>query len=84
MSELSPTPSFIESAGTVDAEHQIPPGRKLPTRLLCERFNVCDRTIARWQLDPKLGFPSPIVINGRKYYDENKVVQWERDQASKP
>jgi hypothetical protein len=83
MSELSPTPSFIECAGNVDAEHRLSSGRKLPTRLLCERFNVCDRTIARWQIDPKLGFPSPIVINGRKYFDENKIAQWERDRASK-
>ena len=57
-------------------------GRKLPTRLLCERFNVCDRTIARWQFDPKMG-SSPIVTHGRKYFDENKIVQWERDQVSK-
>jgi hypothetical protein len=83
MSELSLTPSLIESVGTVDEKNLFPPGRKLPTRLLCERFNVCDRTIARWQLDPKLGFPSPILINGRKYFDENKVAQWEREQVSK-
>jgi hypothetical protein len=83
MSELAPTPSSIEGAGTIDADTLLPPGRKLPTRLLCERFNVCDRTIARWQLDPKLRFPSPTLINGRKYFDENKLVQWERDQASK-
>ena len=83
MSEFLPAPSLVESVGTVNTENLSHPSRKLPTRLLCERFNVCDRTIARWQLDPKLGFPSPIVINGRKYFDENKVVQWERDQVSK-
>jgi hypothetical protein len=81
MSELLPTPSLDEDAGHVNAS--APPGRKLPTRLLCDRFNVCDRTIARWQLDPKLGFPSPTVINGRKYFDENKIAQWEREQISK-
>jgi len=78
MSELPPTPAFV-----VAAENPLPPGPKLPTRLLCKRFNVCDRTIARWQNDPRLGFPSPIVINGRKYFDENEIVQWERDRASK-
>jgi hypothetical protein len=57
MSEHSPTPSFVEDVvSSVAAEDPLPPGRKLPTRLVCERFNVCDRTIARWQLDPKLGF----------------------------
>jgi hypothetical protein len=84
MPELPPTPFFVENGvANIDAGNPLPPGRKLPTRLLCERFNVCDRTIARWQLDPKLGFPSPILINGRKYFDENKIAQWEREQASK-
>jgi hypothetical protein len=39
-------------------------GRKLPTRLVCERYGVCDRTIARWQANPELNFPQPTVING--------------------
>jgi hypothetical protein len=77
MSELSQTPSFAT------AENSLPSGPKLPTKLVCKRFNVCDRTIARWQRDPKLGFPSPILINGRKYFDENEIVQWERERASK-
>jgi hypothetical protein len=84
MSEHSPTPSLVvDIVGSVAADNPLPPGRKLPTRLLCERFNVCDRTIARWQLDPKLCFPSPILINGRKYFDESEIAQWERDQAWK-
>jgi hypothetical protein len=83
MSEQSPTPSYIKAVvGSAEGGHPSPPGRKLPTRLLCKHFNVCDRTISRWQNDPKLGFPSPIVINGRKYFDETEVKQWERDRSS--
>jgi hypothetical protein len=84
MSELPPTsPDIKNVVGSVEGGNPSSSGRKLPTRLLCKRFNVCDRTITRWQLDPKLGFPSPIVINGRKYFDENEIVRWERDRASK-
>jgi hypothetical protein len=56
-------------------------GRKLPTRLVCERYNVCDRTIARWERDPNLGFPQPVIINGRKYHDEDRLTDWDRANA---
>ena len=32
-------------------------GRKLPSRLVCERYSICGRTLSRWEqateLDPK-------------------------------
>jgi hypothetical protein len=55
-------------------------GRKLPTRLVCARYCVCDRTIARWERDPNLKFPQPTVINSRKYYDEDALNEWDRAQ----
>ena len=57
-------------------------GQKLPTGFLCKRFKVVDRTISRWQADPRLNFPKPIIINRRKYFDENEIVAWERARAS--
>jgi len=57
-------------------------GQKLPTRDLCKRFKVVDRTISRWQGNPELNFPKPVVINGRKYFDEGEIVVWERARAS--
>jgi len=48
-----------------------PLGRKLPTRLMCERYGVVDRTINRWE---KTGvIPQAEWINGRKYWDEERV-----------
>jgi hypothetical protein len=58
-------------------------GRKVPTRGVCTRYGVCDRTIARWERDEKLSFPQPTVINGRKYFDEDALNDWERAHASK-
>ena len=57
-------------------------GRKLPTRLVCERYNVCDRTIARWQANPELNFPKPVVINNRKYFDDDQMTAWDRSRAA--
>jgi len=56
-------------------------GRKLPTRQVCALFGVCDRTIARWERDPDLGFPRPTVINGRKYFNEDALTEWSRAQV---
>jgi hypothetical protein len=58
-------------------------GRKLPTRHVCARYSVCDRTIARWERDSDLSFPQPTVINGRKYYDENALTEWDRVQVTR-
>jgi predicted DNA-binding transcriptional regulator AlpA len=53
------------------------PGRKLLTRHLIERYRVSDRTIDRWIRDPSLGFPRPTVINGRKFWDEAEIDQFD-------
>ncbi len=58
-------------------------GRKVPTRGVCTRYGVCDRTVARWEKDEALNFPQPTLINGRKYFDEDALNAWERAQASK-
>jgi hypothetical protein len=56
---------------------------KLPTRLVAERYNVSDRTVARWQRDPDLNFPQPLVVNGRKYFAESELTAWDRANASR-
>jgi hypothetical protein len=41
------------------------------------------RTLSRWELDEKLGFPKPTVIRKRRYWREDELIAWERSQASK-
>jgi predicted DNA-binding transcriptional regulator AlpA len=55
----------------------------LPTRLVCKRYGVADRTIARWERDAELGFPQPVTINGRKYYAESALTTFDRTQAAR-
>jgi len=57
--------------------------RKLPTRQVCERYGVSDRTVARWERDPDLNFPQPALINARKYYDEQLLTEWDRARVAK-
>lgn len=40
--------------------------------------NVSAMTIWRWERDPKLTFPPPTVINGRKYWNRDDVNEWMR------
>lgn len=56
--------------------------KKLPTRAVCERYGVCDRTIARWQANPELNFPKPVVINNRKYFDDDQMTAWDRSRSA--
>jgi predicted DNA-binding transcriptional regulator AlpA len=54
--------------------------RKLTTPLLCARYSVSDRTIDRWIESGIL--PRPMMINGRRYWDEADIEQMERKRVS--
>jgi len=55
--------------------------KKLTTRLLCERYSVCDRTIDRWVEAGIL--PVPMRINKIRYWDEAEIEQLERERMAK-
>ena len=45
------------------------PHALLPTRKVRARYGgITERTIYRWLKNPELGFPQPLVINGRRYW----------------
>jgi DNA-binding transcriptional MerR regulator len=51
--------------------------RLLPIREMCRRYgDVADRTIDRWTAAGIL--PPPIVINKRRYWDEEELERHER------
>lgn len=47
-----------------------------------ERYRISDSTLFRWERDPSLGFPQPLVINRRKLYRIAELVAWERSKAA--
>jgi hypothetical protein len=55
-----------------------PGSRKLSTAQVAKRYTRTRRTIERWERDPNLNFPKPLVIRGRKYRDEAELEAWER------
>jgi predicted DNA-binding transcriptional regulator AlpA len=57
--------------------------RLLGIRAVMARYGDCaDRTIDRWVADPKLGFPNPIKINRRRFWDEDEFDAFDAKQES--
>jgi hypothetical protein len=50
---------------------------KLPMKAMCGRYGVVGRTIDRWTEAGIL--PPPLVINRRRYWDEEELEQRERE-----
>jgi hypothetical protein len=46
------------------------------------RYGVCSRTIARWERNPRLGFPAALVVNHRKYRRLAELQAWDRVRAA--
>jgi hypothetical protein len=57
--------------------------RLLPDRVVRQRLgNISPSTLFRWDRRPELGFPKPVVINGRKYRDEQQLADFLRSHAA--
>jgi hypothetical protein len=46
------------------------------------RYGVSAMTLWRWDHNPKLGFPKPLVINRRKYRRVSDLERWERSREA--
>ena len=51
--------------------------KMLPTRSVCERYNITDRTVDRWLEQGIL--PTPVRINGLRYWRQHELEQRERE-----
>jgi hypothetical protein len=49
--------------------------------VLAKKLGRSLRTLARWDDDPSLGFPKPVVINKRKYRRVHEVEAWLNKRA---
>lgn len=55
----------------------------LPAAQVRARYGVSDMTVFRWLADPKLDFPDPLRINGRRYWRLADLQSFEARQASR-
>lgn len=45
------------------------------------RYQISEMTLYRWQKDEKLGFPEPMKVRRRKFFNEVELVEWERSRV---
>ena len=57
--------------------------RYLPEPKVCERYGVSHMAPRRWDADPELDFPKPIIIRGRKYRDLDALEAFEERQRAR-
>ncbi len=57
-------------------------GQLIPAKQVCSRYKIVLRTLGRWLENEILEFPKPIVINGRRYFREKALEEWERCRAA--
>ena len=54
----------------------------LNARRVRERYDICERTLHRWERQLDFHFPQPLIINRRKYFCEDQLIEWERRRRS--
>lgn len=58
--------------------------RYIPETQVCQRYGVSDTTLIRWDGDPTLDFPKPLIIRRRKYRDLDELEAFEARQREDP
>jgi hypothetical protein len=46
-----------------------------------ERYRIHPITLSRWDRQPELGFPPPVVINKRRYRRRRQLEEFERSRV---
>jgi hypothetical protein len=59
----------------------IAPVELVPAGIVASECHVTRRTVGRWILDPEVGFPSPVEINGRLYFRRPELEGWKTSRA---
>ncbi len=58
------------------------PKRYLTTRKVMARHCISKRSLDRRLKDATLDYPSPMIIRGRRFWDEAALIAWEEKQAA--
>jgi predicted DNA-binding transcriptional regulator AlpA len=58
------------------------PKRYLTTRKVMARHCISKRSLDRRLKDQALDFPKPVMINDRRFWDEEALIAWEEKQAA--
>ncbi|WP_281517490.1 helix-turn-helix domain-containing protein [Ferranicluibacter rubi] len=48
---------------------------------VCDRYGISRRTLERWLVDEKVGFPQPMRINGRRFFKATDLHRFDATNA---
>jgi hypothetical protein len=51
---------------------------RIPDRKAAKRAGVTPRTLRRWENDKAVGYPSAVIVRGRRYRWLDQIEDWER------
>jgi predicted DNA-binding transcriptional regulator AlpA len=54
----------------------------LPAAAVRRRYGVTDMSLWRWLRNEALSFPKPIVINGRRFWLQSSLEDWEASRSA--
>ncbi len=54
----------------------------LPSRLVAARYSTSMRTLDRWLLDDRLGFPAPVRIGRMRFWRIADLEAWEAARSA--
>jgi hypothetical protein len=54
----------------------------LTTKQVCARYSRSQMTLWRWEQNPAIGFPRPMVVNGLKLYRLSGLLAFEARQVT--
>jgi predicted DNA-binding transcriptional regulator AlpA len=72
-----PTPAPAPTANASKEKKR----KLLGIRAVMDRYSSSDRTIDRWVADPKLGFPKPLRIRRRRFWQEAALDEFDESRA---
>jgi hypothetical protein len=61
------------------SETNIMPATDRRLVLLDTRYPNISR-MTRWRIEREPGFPAPVIIRNRKYYDSSELAEWEESR----
>jgi hypothetical protein len=55
--------------------------RRVPAKSVAAFHGICLRSLNRWLADPRLAYPKPAIVNGRRYWRVGDILAWDQARA---
>jgi hypothetical protein len=67
----------IRANDNLTSFEEMPPDTRVSARVLCKRYQCCNRTLDRWLKDEATQMPMPRIVRRRHYWTVKQILEWE-------